>query len=189
LPPGGYLLVTEPDNDDIAAAIALKQLTTVPRQRLERFARSVVYVPWCAPVAAVLDELQRQQREVAAVVNEFGETIGIVTLEDVFETIFEEESSRSARLLATSSIRPIEDGRWLVTGITNLRRLSRHFDVPLEQALSVTVAGLLQERLQRLPELGDEVVWSGFHFKVIEAGDPKSLKVELRVPPAGGPLP
>lgn len=189
VPQGGYLLVTEEDSDEIAAAISLKQLTAVPRQRLERFARSVVYVPWSAPVAGVLDELQRQDRDVAAVVNEYGETIGIVTLDDVLETIFDDQSSRSARLLATSSIKPAGDHRWLVTGITNLRRLGRHFDVPLEPALSVTVAGLLQERLQRLPEVGDEVVWSGFRFLVVEAGDPRSLKVELEVLPAGGPLP
>lgn len=189
LPPGGYLLVTEPDSDDIASAIPLKRLTTVPRQRLERFARTVVYVPWCAPAAAVLDELQRQDREVAAVINEFGETIGIVTLEDLFETIFQEDSSRSARLLATSSIRPLDDGRWLVTGITNLRRLSRHFDVPLEPAISVTVGGLLQERLQRQPEPGDDVLWSGFRFHVVEVNETGAQTIELEVPAAGGPLP
>ncbi len=189
LPPGGYLLVTEEDNDEIAGAVALKQLSAAPRQRLEIFARSVVYVPWCAPVAGVLDELRRQDREVAAVVNEFGETIGIVTLDDVLETIFEDESSRSARLLATASIKPVGDDRWLVTGITNLRRLGRHFDVPLEPAISVTVAGLLQEQLQRLPAVGDEVVWSGFHFRVVESGQSRSLKVELEILPAGGPLP
>src|SRR4029078_7861034 len=49
LPPGGYLLVTEPDSDDVASAISLLRLATIPKQRLERFARSVVYVPWCAP--------------------------------------------------------------------------------------------------------------------------------------------
>jgi CBS domain containing-hemolysin-like protein len=189
LPPGGYLLVTEPDSDDVASAIPLLRLATIPKQRLERFARSVVYVPWCAPSAAVLDELQRQDREVAAVINEYGETVGIITLEDLFETIFQEDSSRSARLLSTSSIRPLDDGRWLVTGITNLRRLSRHFDVPLEPAISVTVGGLLQERLQRLPEVGDEVAWSGFRFHVVEATDSGALTVEVGVPAAGGPLP
>lgn len=189
LPPGGYLLITEEGSDEIDGVVALKQLAAAPRQRLENFAKSVVYVPWCAPVSGVLEELQRQDREVAAVVNEYGETIGIVTLDDVLETIFEDESSRSARLLATSSIKPMGENRWLVTGITNLRRLGRHFDVPLEQAKSVTVAGLLQEQLQRIPEVGDEVDWSGFHFRVVEAGDARSLKVGLEVYPAGGPLP
>jgi putative hemolysin len=189
LPPGGYLLVTEEDSDDIAAAVSLKQVAAIPRQRLERFARSVVYVPWCAPAAAVLDELRRQDREVAAVINEYGETVGIVTLDDLFETIFQEDSSRSARLLATSSIRPIGDGRWLVTGITNLRRLSRHFDVPIEPAQSVTVGGLLQEQLQRVPEAGDEILWSGFRFHVVEVNESGAHMIEVEVPSAGGPLP
>jgi len=189
LPPAGYLLITEDDSDDIAAAIPLKQLSTIPRHHLEKFAQPVVYVPWCATVAMILDELRRQERDVAAVVNEYGETIGIVTIEDVLETIFEEQSSRSARLLATSSIVPVAPDRWHVTGMTNLRRLSRHFDVPLEASRSVTVAGILQEQLQRIPVDGDELLWSGFHLRVIEVGDTGAVKVELQIPPAGGPLP
>ena len=45
LPPAGYLLITEDDSDDIAAAIPLKQLSTIPRHHLEKFAQPVVYVP------------------------------------------------------------------------------------------------------------------------------------------------
>jgi len=189
LPPGGYLLITEDESDDIAAAIPLKHLPAVPRHHLEESAQPVVYVPWCATVAAILDELRRQEREVAAVVNEYGETIGIVTIEDVMETIFEPESSRSARFLSTSSIVPAGPDCWHVTGITNLRRLSRHFDVALEPSMSVTVAGILQEKLQRIPVEGDELLWSGFRFRVLEAGEGGGAKVELRIPPAGGPLP
>lgn len=189
LPPAGYMLITDDESDDISAAIPLKQLSVIPRHHLEKFAQPVVYVPWCATVASILDELRRQERDVAAVVNEYGETIGIVTIEDVLETIFEEQSSRSARLLATSSIVPVAPDRWHVTGMTNLRRLSRHFDVPLESSRSVTVAGILQEELQRIPVEGDELVWSGFHFRVLEAGDAGAVKVELQIPPAGGPLP
>ena len=189
LPPAGYMLITEDDSDDISAAIPLKQLSAIPRHHLEKFAQPVVYVPWCATVGSILDELRRQERDVAAVVNEYGETIGIVTIEDVLETIFEEQSSRSARLLATSSIVPVAPDRWHVTGMTNLRRLSRHFDVPLEASRSVTVAGILQEELQRIPVEGDELVWSGFHFRVLEAGEAGAVKVELQIPPAGGPLP
>lgn len=192
LPPSGYLLIVEDESEDVSAAISLRRLTAVPRRHLEQFAQPVVYMPWCATVAAILDELRRTEREVAAIVNEYGETIGIVTIEDVMETIFEEDSSRSARLLATSSIVPVGANRWHVTGLTNLRRLSRHFDVPLEPSRSVTVAGLLQEQLQRIPAAGEELLWSGFHFHVLEAdeaGEAGGMKVELSVPPAGGPLP
>jgi CBS domain containing-hemolysin-like protein len=49
--------------------------------------------------------------------------------------------------------------------------------------------GLLQEELQRMPAEGDQVQWSGFTFHVLEANDAGPLRVELQVPPAGGPLP
>jgi CBS domain containing-hemolysin-like protein len=73
--------------------------------------------------------------------------------------------------------------------MTNLRRLSRHFGVTLEPAHSVTVGGLLQELLQRLPADGDEVRWSGFQFRVLDGSEPGPLKVELSLGPPGGPLP
>jgi CBS domain containing-hemolysin-like protein len=81
------------------------------------------------------------------------------------------------------------EDRWRVTGMTNLRRLSRHFDMPLEPAMSVTVGGLLQELLQRLPVAGDEVSWSGFDFRVLAAPDDGPLTVAVKLIPGGGPLP
>jgi CBS domain containing-hemolysin-like protein len=188
-PSDGYVLVTEADSEEIAGAIPLKYLPTAPRQKLEQFARPVVYVPWCATAAAAFDELERQEREVAVVVNELGETIGIITEDDIVETAFEEDSSRSERLLAMSSLAPMGGDRWRATGITNLRRLGRHFEVPLEPAVSVTVGGLLQELLQRLPVVGDEASWSGFDFRVLEAPSDGPLKVEVKLSPGGGPLP
>lgn len=177
----GYLLVTEVDTDEIHGAIALKNLPNIPRWHLEEYAVPVVYVPWCAPVASILQQLENRRTEVAAVINEMGETIGIVTLEDILETIFEDQTSRSARLLATTSIQPVEGGRWLVTGITSLRRLARHFGVELPPAKSMTVAGILQEILGHVPQQGDRVVWNGFEFRVIKAVEHSPLTVELRL--------
>ena len=180
LTPSGYLLVTEPDSDEIAGAIALKYLPTIPRHHLEHFAQPVVYVPWCSSVAAVFDELQASGREVAAIVNELGETIGIITLEDLLHTVFEEEPSRSSRLLATSPIQKLEANLWRVTGITSLRRLGRAFEVKLPPSKSRTVAGIVQEQLQRLPLVGDKVQWHLFEFHVTEADQLGRMTVELR---------
>jgi len=175
----GYLLVTEPDSEEIAGAIALKYLPTIPRHHLEHFAERVVYVPWCSSVAAVFDELQASQREVAAIVNELGETIGIITLEDLLHTVFEDQASRSSRLLATSPIQQLEANLWRVTGITSLRRLGRSFDAELPASKSRTVAGIVQEQLQRLPLAGDKVRWHLFEFHVIEADQFGRMTVEL----------
>jgi len=188
--PSGYLLVTEPDSDEVAGAVSLKQLHHVPAERLETRARPVVYVPWCTTVAEALEAMQRAQRLVAAVVNEMGETIGILTFDDLLETLFSPTASRSQRLLRRTPIREVGPGVWRVTGMTSLWRLVRHFGVERPTSKSVTVAGVIQETLERLPQPGDECSWGPFHFKVIEAPERGQLTVELtRADPKQEPSP
>lgn len=176
----GYVLVTEEETDEIAGAIALSYLATVPRHHLEKFAKPVIYVPWCATAASVLQELRTQQQEVAAIVNEFGESIGIVTLEDLLSIVFEDQASRSARLLETSPIHQLGDNLWQVTGMATLRRISREFGMDLPTTKSTTVAGLVHEQLQRLPEVGDEFQWHEFTIRVVESQPQEKMLVHLQ---------
>jgi len=185
LPPSGYLLVTEPDSDEVAQAIALRHLWNVPTEHLEEYAEQVVYVPWCTTVAEALETMQRGNQQVAAVINEFGETIGILTFDDVLETIFSPTASRSQRLLQRVPIRQVAPGVWHVTGMTSLWRLVRHFHVERPESKSVTVAGIVQEALERLPSQGDECQWGPFHLKVIDVPQRGQLLVELTRTDAG----
>jgi len=179
MPPSGYLLVTEPDSDEVACAIALRELSNIPVESLEHYAEPVVYVPWCTTVAQTLDAMQRQNRQVAAVVNEFGETIGILTFDDVLDAIFSRTPSRSERLLERAPIRRVAEHTWHVTGLTSLRRLVRHFGVERPSSKSVTVAGIVGETLERLPRAGDRCRWGPFRFKVLEVPERGQLMVEL----------
>lgn len=191
LPPGGYLLVTEPDSDEVASAIPFIHLTDIPAEHLERLAQRVVYVPWCTSAAATLDELHRLERNVAAVVNEHGETIGILTRADILETVFHEPASRSERVLHTPSLKSLPNGVWEVTGMTTIRRLAKQFRVRLPITKSVTVGGMLQEQLQRLPARGDVVEWGGFRFTVTAAPERGLLKARIQrvrpIPSEGNP--
>jgi len=184
VPPSGYLLVTEPESDELAGAIALEDLSSVPTTGLEHYAQPVAYVPWCTTVAEALETIQRDRRRVAAAVNELGETIGILTLDDILETIFTRTASRSQRLLKRMPIRQVAPGVWQVTGMTSLRRLVRHFCVERPASKSVTVSGVIQETLEKLPDPGDECRWGPFHFKVIDVAHGGQLLVELTLPPA-----
>ena len=179
MPPSGYLLLTERESDEVAAAIALCNLSNVPGEHLEHHAEAVVYVPWCTTVAGTLEVMQRQDRQVAAVVNEFGETIGILTFDDVLDTIFSRSPSRSQRLFHRMPIRPVAPDTWHVTGMTSLWRLARYFNVERPASKSVTVAGVVQEMLERLPQAGDQCRWGPFHFKVIDVPERGQLMVEL----------
>jgi len=177
--PSGYLLITDPEGEEVTGAINLTKLVEVPDYHLERTAEPVLTVAWCATVADVLQQMQHEQREVAAVVNELGETIGILTFRDILDAIFHKNPSRSTRMLDLEPIRDLGDGRWHVNGMTNLRRLERTFQIKLPKVRSVTVAGVIQEQLQRLAEPGDEVDWGPFHFHVLEVSRRGQLLVEL----------
>jgi CBS domain containing-hemolysin-like protein len=178
-PASGYLLVVEPESEEVIGAISLRTLTTAPEQHLERYAEPVVYLPWCTTAARALETLRRQNRRVAAVVNEFGETIGILPVDDILDTIFSHAPSRSERLLRRLPIRLVRPGVWQVTGMTSLRRLVRHFNVSMPQSKSITVGGAVQEVLERLPRTGDTCRWGPFHFCVLDVPERGQLLVEL----------
>lgn len=181
LPPSGYILITEAESDEVAAAVPLKQLSDIPDFHLERYAESVIYVPWAATAAAVLDQMRLTRHRVAAVINEYGETVGIVTFEDMLDAIFADDPSTSARSLHGRPLVGVAPGVWQVGGMTSLRRLARHFGVPRPETHAVTVAGLLQEELERMPEAGDQCRCGQFDFTVIDAPEHGQLLVELRL--------
>jgi CBS domain containing-hemolysin-like protein len=181
LPPSGYLLVTEPDSEEVASAINLKRLSGVPETHLEHLAESVVHVPWSALVADVLQILQERKRDVAAVVNEFGETIGILTFEDLLDTVFLNNPSRSGRLLNRASIEQVDVNCWHIIGMTSIRRVARFFKIELPATKSVTVAGILQHSLQRLPHSGDRCQWGPFQLHVLEAPERGQMLVEVKI--------
>jgi CBS domain containing-hemolysin-like protein len=178
--PSGYLLVTESGDEEIVSAINLAKLTEVPDDDLQRQACPVACVPWCATVADVLQLLQQTNREVAVVVNEFGETIGIMTIADILATLFHENPSRTDRILDQKPIQEVGEGVWHLTGMTSLRRLARHFQIELPATTNVTVGGIIQELLQRLAQPGDEVIWNRFHFRVLDAPGRGQLLIEMR---------
>ncbi len=181
-PRSGYVFVTEPNSDEIAAAVALQYLWDIPEHHLENYAEPVLYVPWCALVADALEQMRQKDRRVVVVVNEYGETIGVITHDDILQTVFAEDTSRTERLTGRAAIEPLGQGRYQVTGMTTLRRLRRFFGVDeTPNTHSVTVGGLLQELLQRVPRVGDQARWGPFHFRVLQAPERGVPLVELTV--------
>ncbi len=179
LTPSGYLLITEVDSDEIESAIHLQSLADFRGEHLERHAEPVLYVPWCTTVADAFQQLQAKDRNVAAVVNEWGETIGALTREDILDAVFTERPSRSQRLLNQEPLCLVHHGLWQATGMTNLRMLAEYFDTELPPSHSATVAGVIQECLQRLPNSGDQCEWGPFHFEVVDAPDEGHIVVHV----------
>lgn len=177
MPPSGYLLVTEPDNEAIASAVSLLSLSDLPRQHLEHYAEPVVYVPWSASAATALEAMRRQDTEVAVVINEFGETIGVLTFHDLLTLLFADGAG--GRPTRAAAIKPAGPRTWHVTGHTSLRYLARHLHVELPPLRATTVAGLLQEVLQRFPVGGDECRFGPLGWKVLTITERGQMQVEV----------
>lgn len=179
LPASGYLLVTGTDSEEIEKAIRLDNQYQLPEENLEKRAEPVQYMPWSATVADALERMSHRDREVTVVLNEFGETIGILTIEDILETVFTYSPSRSKRLLDQNPLHILEEGRWAASGMMSLRRLARELELDLPDTHSVTVGGVVQEAMQRLAEVGDEGDWGPLHFRVVEIEHRGNMLLEL----------
>jgi len=177
--PADYLVIQEEVGDDVVGAVPLASFTVLARQNLEEAAEDVIHVPWCAPVAQVLQRMEDQSLSLASVVNEYGETIGVVTYEDIVDSILSAEPSRARRVLQRDPVQMVGSNKWHVDGITSLRYLSRRLKIDFEPEVDgqVTVAGVFHEKLERIPDLGDTCKWQQFQFTVIEMKSRQHFRV------------
>ncbi len=180
--PSGYMLVTDSQGRDVTSVIALDALHPQHPVNLEQQREPVVVVPWCASIADALRRLRDQGRRVAAVVNEFGDTIGILTWEQIMEAVLQAESVPALPELSTADIRAEGETSWLVTGLAKVRRLERVLGRRLRTQRGLTIAGVIQEQLHRMPEVGDQCDLDGFHVEVLQAGQRGEILVRIRSP-------
>ncbi len=147
--------------DDIVGMLYFKdvvaQLHRSPRgdaapERVEQICREVRYVPDSMQAADLLRQLQRESIHVAIVVDEYGGTAGLVTLEDVLEEIVgeivDEYDAQEFEPL------PTEDGGWEVLARMSLDDLAELFEMDLEYDDVETVGGLLAKAIGRVPIVG-----------------------------------
>ena len=190
VPPGDYLVLQSAENSDIEGVVPLAEFVSLPEDNLEQSAERVAYVPWCATLSTTLQLLQRNYLSVAVVLNEYGEPIGIVSWQDIVDTILMPDPSRARRVLRREPVVEIAPGEYEVDGITTLRYLCRRLGLDYEPAPDgvVTVAGMLHDQLEHMPEPGDECRWQGYSFRVAAVSENGSLTVQLRSS-AGEPVP
>lgn len=125
--------------------------------------------PWFVPDATSLkDQLNaflKKKAHVALVVDEYGEVMGLVTLEDILEEIVGEISDELD--VTISGIKPQPDGSVLVEGATPIRDLNRLMDWSLPDDEATTIAGLVIHEAQIIPEVKQAFTFYGFRFEVL----------------------
>jgi len=158
--------------------------------RLRHIMRDVLVVPETKPVADLLVEFKERRRHMAVVVDEFGSTVGVVTVEDVLRQIVGEIEDEYDVAREIPVIGP-EPSATVLDGSENIHELE------LEQGLKLprdegfeTLGGFVMARLQRVPRRGDSFEYQGHRFTVTQMeghriAEVKIEPVEIRQPQAG----
>ena len=182
-PKGGYIFLIDPETNEIESSISLASISQIrDNDHLETAAEKIVTVPWCTKLSGVLALLRRKFRDVAVVVNEYGETIGIVTYEDIIDTILDQQPSRTKRIMHHDPVLEIDKNRYHVDGITTLRYLAQRLNIDniaVEEEDQTTLAGLLHDHFERFPNVGDEMVWQGYKIRIINATHKGQVRVDI----------
>ncbi len=162
--------------DDILGILYVKDLVpwlgAEPEDfRLDRLLRQPIRVPETKPVKDLLRDFQRSEVHMAIVVDEYGGTSGLVTIEDVLEEIVGEiQDEHDTAEEQPPSADEVSPGRWELDARYQIYDLNELLDVELPEDDDFdTVAGYILERLGRVPESGESVDADGLRFEVLEA--------------------
>jgi CBS domain containing-hemolysin-like protein len=157
--------------DDIVGFAYLKDLTkrvfdrheAETTERVDSVMRPVLYVPDSKPIDALLREMQAERKHVAVVVDEYGGTAGLVTIEDVLEEIVGEITDEYD--VARVDVEQLEDGATRVSSRYPVDDLEDITGVPVEDDDVDSVGGLMAKHLGRVPITGSVVEVHGLRFE------------------------
>lgn len=136
-----------------------------------------IVVPKTKSISKLFHEFQRRRQHLAIIVDERGETVGLVTMEDILEEIvgdIVDEQDREERM-----IRQIGKNEWEASGEADIDELNEALAVNLNYPEHQTISLLILEKLHRFPKLGEKIVFENLIFQVKEMGKKKIETVHI----------
>jgi len=150
----------------VRTVLNLGNAEALGRESLAALLRPAYFIPAGTPLLTQLQQFQEQQDRLGLVVDEYGELMGLVTIDDILEEIIGEFTTHSP--LTPASLVRGEDGSALVEASLALREINRKLgtDLPLEGPK--TLNGLILEHLQDIPEPGTSVLIAGYPLEIVQ---------------------
>ncbi|MGH7584306.1 MAG: hemolysin family protein [Gemmatimonadales bacterium] len=154
--------------DDIIGVVhakdVLRALRETPEATMRKIAREPLLVPGTREVEDVLADMKRLKMHLAVVLDEYGGTAGLVTMEDLLEEIVGEIYDEHDRVRLAA--RPAAEGETRIDGSLPVGDFNHRFDAGLNEEEYTTIGGFLFGQLGRLPRVGDRVTVGGFEFEI-----------------------
>lgn len=150
----------------IKNVMALFKQKEPTKEELEGWIREAYFVPEGTPLQTQLLNFQREKRRIGIVVDEYGDVMGLVTLEDILEEIVGEFTTDPSTHIR--EVHRQEDGTFLVDGSANVRELNRvmHWELPTDGPK--TFSGLITEHMESIPEPGTSLMLSGYPVEIVQ---------------------
>jgi CBS domain containing-hemolysin-like protein len=179
------LVVTEDENQDrVKGIVHVNQLVKLMlaegmAAHFDRQVREAPIVPETKPLDDLLADLQRERTELAIVIDEYGRTAGIVTIEDIIEEVVGEISDETDP--AGGAVRRLANGDWFVRGHVAVSDLEDYgLELPVDTDAYNSVGGFVFAALGRLPKRGDTVTANGYSIRVESVRQNRIEAVRIR---------
>jgi magnesium and cobalt exporter, CNNM family len=168
--------------DNIQGFVFVKDLITMksdaqPTDSIAPLLRPAYFVPETKKVPELLTEFQRNRIQSAIVVDEYGSTAGLVTIEDLLEEIVGE--IRDEYDVEADKVVEEGDGHFVFSGITHIEEMGLHLKVHVEPRGFETVGGYLMSHLGRVPTVGERFELDGLEVEVLEAERRRVTRVRI----------
>ncbi len=138
--------------------------------------------PWFVPETNMLSNQLLQFREkrnhMAFVVDEYGDLVGLVTLEDILEEIVGQIDDEHDKV--STGIKKLKSGSYRIRGDINIRDINRQLDWKLPDEEAATIAGLLINQAEYIPDVGQEFRFFGFRFKILKKNNNQITSVLVK---------
>ncbi len=182
-----FPLSTSEDLDDISGVVFAKEVLTWLLDHDDEvidwaaLSHEALVIPDGSPLQQLLSTFQNTHRHLAIVVDEYGGVQGVATLEDVLEEIVGDIRDEHDLPADDFTVQP--DGALVVRGSVDLRNLSARLGLPWDPDLeATTIGGLVTETLERIPQEGDAIRWSGYRIEVLRADRRRARLLTVRRP-------
>ena len=145
-------------------------------QEISAIIRPALYIAEGKLIGELLQDLQKQKSHIAVVLDEFGGTVGIVTMEDILEELVGEIWDEHDEVV--EEIQPISDREYVVMGTANVQKLLERLDIDQEPE-AVFVSGWVMDEIGHMPAKGDSFDCWNLHVSVLEMDDRRVRKVKI----------
>ena len=181
------------DRDEVVGVLLAKDLlryfVETPDQPfdLRKFIRPAIFIPESKRLNTLLKEFRISRNHIAIVVDEYGGTAGLLTIEDVLEEIVGEIGDEYDAQEA-APIQKQDENRFQVLSLARIDDFNEYFGSQLENEDYDTIGGLVMYQLGRLPRKGESLSFGGFRFKVLQADRRRihTLEVSREAPAEAG---